>query len=519
MDPARHGDGAGLARRGQRGLRVTVLATLAVLALVVSPASAQQDAGRTAASSQDLPAPHLFDVAWSDLDDLLDDVQPPFRPEAASWAAAPIVHLDYALETPTRLTGAAEIRLVNRSADPWSELWFQLFPNLLGGRMRVADVVVADAHGSLGVEPELEREDALLRVPLSAELLPNEALVVRMRVELEIPTERQRNYTLLAFRRGIVSLAHAYPVPAVYRDGEGWDLDPPAPHGDLVFARTAWFRARVEAPADLELVASGRETLLHASGDRRTWEVRAGPMRDLYLSLAPYRTISATVAGVEVRSHYLDGSEGAARSALDQAVRALEVFGARWTPYPYTSFDLVPIATEALGVEFPGVIALATRLYASQRADLPWVVVHEVAHQWFYGLVGNDQVTHPWLDEALAQYAVWVVAHASGGDAAARGVQRSFNARWSSRDGDVPIGLPVTAYEPAAYGSVVYGRGPLVILQLRERVGAGAFERFLRGYVASLRWGVADPQAFRTGLEAACGCTLADVFETSIDAR
>ena len=492
-----------------RALRVAAL----TFGLVLGWGSAQEDAtvqggASLAAVVAALPAPGLFDVSWADFGDLLDDLHPPFVPEARTHAEAPVYHLDYVLEEPTRLNGAVEIRVVNTSADAWERLPFHLLPNLLGGVFTVDDVRVSGASAAT----TLEREASILTVALPEPLPPGGAVVVTARVQLELPTAGQRNYSLLAYRDGIVSLAHAYPLLAVYQADKGWDLDVTAPYGDLVFAVASWFRVRIEAPAELELVASGAESVEAAAAARRVWEVRAGPVRDLYLSLGDYEMLTGTVGGTEVRSWFLPGGRDAAREALDHAVHALRILGARWTPYPYRTFDMVPLTTEALGVEFPGVIALATRLYGGRGRDLPWVVVHEVAHQWFYGIAGSDQITHPWLDEAMAQYAVIVYARARYGAAEEAGTIRSLAGRWREQHQDIPIGLPVAAYTAAEYGSVVYGRGPLVIADFEERLGRSSFEAFVRGYVAAFRWRIATPAAFQAGLEAACACNLDDAF-------
>lgn len=493
-----------------------------------SGVSAQQAPARAGAG---LPPSELFAVAWTDLTDFHEDLAPAFIGEATAQAAAPIYHLSYVVESPTRVAGRMELRIVNGSGEAWPVLWFHLLPVVLGGGLDVSGVRIdGDA-----VVPELEHGGALMRLPLPSALKSGAALVVALDFTVSVPTGAQRNYSLLSYRRGILSLAHAYPILAVHRPGSGWDLDPPALYGDLLFARASWFRARVDAPSELELVASGIAARAEGGeampapgtvpgGDgasaavgRSTWTVYAGPARDLYLSLAPYRAHTETFRGVTVLSHFTEGGETAARTALDQAVRALDVFGARWTPYPYQTLDLVPLSTQALGIEFPGIIALSDRLYRAGATALESTVVHEVAHQWFYGLVGNDQVNDPWLDEALAQYAVWVYARERYGESGADRVLRSFEQRWRSADRDVPIGLPVTSYTADEYGSVVYGRGPLVIVELMEKMGEETFDAFLRGYVASLRWQIATPDAFRRGAEAACACSLESLFTSAIE--
>ena len=60
------------------------------------------------------------------------------------------------------------------------------------------------------------------------------------------------------------------------------------------------------------------------------------------------------------------------------------------------------------GQEYDGLVFLATKFYNeyddSARSNLVAIGVHEIAHQWWFGLVGNDQAMEPWLDEAMAVY-------------------------------------------------------------------------------------------------------------------
>jgi biotin/methionine sulfoxide reductase len=134
-------------------------------------------------------------------------------------------------------------------------------------------------------------------------------------------------------------------------------------------------------------------------------------------------------------------------------------------------------------------------------------VVHEVGHQWFYNLVGNDQIDEPWLDESFAQYgAVYYYTNVYGQSA-----KWNVHAAWESQwDGigrpDMPVGLPAGAYDRAQYTGVVYGRGPLFIDALAERMGvAEEFTegRSTEGWLAHL-WAETQ-QAGR-----AAGCDLPD---------
>jgi aminopeptidase N len=212
-----------------------------------------------------------------------------------------------------------------------------------------------------------------------------------------------------------------------------------------------------------------------------------------------------------------------AEVALDYAENALQSFNDRFGPYPFTEFDLVSTTTFALGIEYPGIVAILVDLYdqsgsvrgGSAGALLEGVVAHEVAHQWFYSTVGNDQVDESWLDEALAQFATLLYYGDVYGPPGTAGFRGSLERRWNRVDrAEIPIGLPVRDYTAAEYGAIVYGRGPLFIEALAETMGQDKFEAFLPDYYRTYQWGIATGDGFKQLAEEHCTCELTPLFET-----
>jgi aminopeptidase N len=141
-------------------------------------------------------------------------------------------------------------------------------------------------------------------------------------------------------------------------------------------------------------------------------------------------------------------------------------------------------------------------------------VAHEVAHQWFYNLVGDDQLDEPWLDESLAQFATLQYYTDEYGAQGAQGFRASLEGRWKSiDDAKIPIGLPVAKYSGQEYSAIVYGRGALFFAALKEKMGASVFDEFMNDYTAQLSWGIATPQFMQTLAEKHCGCDLNPLFK------
>jgi aminopeptidase N len=141
-------------------------------------------------------------------------------------------------------------------------------------------------------------------------------------------------------------------------------------------------------------------------------------------------------------------------------------------------------------------------------------VAHEVAHQWFYGVAGNDQQGEPWLDEALAQYSTLLYYDDLYGAAATSGFRSSLHERWHRvKDAPIPVGLPVGDYTSKEYGAIVYGRGPLFLEALADVMGQDVFEGFLHDYYQTHAWGVATALGFQEQAEEWCGCDLDALFD------
>ena len=457
-------------------------------------------------------------IPWDDRSIFQSGLVESERPILDELDGASVYHLDFNIsESIYEITGREEVRYTNNESTALNEVHFRLFPNLLGGAMQVTDLQVDGQP----VSPQYRLADSLMIVPLAAALEPGQSLVLSMDFALTVPQEVERNYGMLAYYDDVLALAHAYPMICVY-DDEGWNSEIPVQNGDIAYADAAFYIVRLTAPKDLTLVTSGHRVSSDEAGQVQTQLVASGPARDFYLAASPhYEEISQTFGGVTIRSYAPPDFAAGSRFALEVAADAVAAFNQRYETYPYSELDLVATPNLALGIEYPGAIALTTRTYEAgngkrgspETAILESTVAHEVAHQFFYNLVGNDQLDDPWLDEALAQFATLQYYIDLYGENAGQGFHAHLTERWGRVDfAKIPIGLPVASYQGAEYGAIVYGRGPLFVDALRERMGALAFDAFLREYTETLAWGISTPEIFQSLAEKHCACDLDELF-------
>lgn len=477
----------------------------------------------TTATATSVPTPTLppdpLQLPWDDRSIFAEGLVESQQTVLDELPGATVYHLDFEIAADLfHITGTEEVRYTNTETVALDEVQFRLFPNILGGEMTVGNLM-ADGQP---VKPVYDLHNSLMRVPLAQPLQPGQSLVLKMEYAVTVPQSLDLNYGVLAYAEDVLALAHAYPMVCVF-DDEGWNAEIPPQSGDVTYADAAFYIVRVKAPAGLTLVTSGREVRRDGAGQVQVSIVASGPARDFYLAASPsWESVSQTYGEVTINSYALPESQDGAKLAMETASRANDVFSKRYAPYPYTELDIVATPTLALGIEYPGMVAIADRIYdvggsyrgAPASVYLETTVAHEVGHQWFYNLVGGDQLDDPWLDESLTQFATLQYFTDEYGAEGAEGFRDSLEGRWASVGGaEIPIGLPVAAYGNAEYGAIVYGRGPLFFEALREQIGPDALDGFLGDYTVRFSWGIATPGMLQALAEEHCACNLQPLFD------
>ncbi len=454
-------------------------------------------------------ASDLFDTAWDDYSLFAQDLAPSAQAALSGLEDAPVYHLAFELSGDWRhIAGQAEIRYTNTTPDTLDILVLRLNPNALGSLMSVTRLEVEGWTMPI----QLEGRNTALRATLPYTLRPGEAVTLSLDFTVDIGSS-PLGYGRFGRYQQVLSLPDAYPVLSVYRDGV-WDTDFPPSQGDPLVAEASFYLARITLPAGQDLVASGRVLERSEEGGRQVVTVAAGPVRDLYLAVAEgYQMQSRSVGETILHSYAPSELSLEAAESLEVAAQAVELFSERFTPYPYRELEFLAVPVSAGGIEYPGVINLANGLYRDER-NFVSVVVHEVAHQWAFNLVGNDQISEPWLDEALAQYLTLRYHQVYSSPAFVISYLNYWRGLWNSAsDPEQPVGLPVAAYERGAYSPIVYGRGLFFFRTLERQLGQEVFDRVLRAYFERYAWGFVDRADLEELTEEVCGCEVSPLFE------
>lgn len=340
-----------------------------------------------------------------------------------------------------------------------------------GARVVVGEVAGADVDSvgfqAAGAAPDTQ--GGLLVVGLDRELAAGETTRVSVDFELFLGSG---GFDRFGSEGTLAWWGSGHPLLA-WVPGQGWSrsglLDNP---GETAVSMVADTSVSVLAPAGRTVSMTGGAERVGAEGDLVRWRASDPTARDVAVTVGELVEAAGPVGTSQIRVVAPAAAEaGQLLARAQQAVVDLsELFG----PFPYETMTLARLPDAGGGVEYPGMIFLA------DGSDL--VLVHELAHMWFYGMVGNDQGQHPWLDEAFAAYA----------EAVLDGPTDDLDGRLAL---PLPVGTAVADFASTDdYFATVYDKGSAALLAARAAVGAKAFDAAVRCYVNSLAWQIATPE-------------------------
>lgn len=406
----------------------------------------------------------------------------------------------------------------NSETTELEELYFNLFPN--SSRFAASMDIEGASVAGQEVPFDYELGDTAAKVTLPEPLLPGETIMVTLDFTARVPHVQENYYLVFVYAQGVLSLGDWHPMVAVY-DDEGWNLGfPEGDVGEIVYSESAFYTVRLTLPAGLTVIATGVEAERRVNADgTQTSVYYGGPVRDFHIVVSDrYEVVSGMVGDTMINSYYWPEDEACGAEILWFANLALNLYNQLYGPYPFKELDLVEADLWPWGIEWPGFILVGEPLFSDpEEACGEWHVVHEVAHQWWYSVVGSDQVDEPWLDEALANYSTALYYRmVYDPERAEAEIREHINQRYAAyvqAYGDGIVGGSTRDYTRASYYPLVYGKGALFFDALRELMGDEAFFEGLRRYYKEYKYDVATPEGWLRIMEQTYGQPLDEFYE------
>ncbi|MBQ8291124.1 MAG: M1 family metallopeptidase [Clostridia bacterium] len=435
------------------------------------------------------------------------------------------------------LAGAVKVSYENTTENELTELKFQLHPNAyrkdalyrpVSSAFEKAayykgesygEIVVSSVNGAKNWEVTGE-DDNILSVYLEKSLFPEDKVVLDIAFTLKLAKVNHRT----GVTEHTANFGNFFPILCGVKDG-GFYESVYYSDGDPFLSECANYSLTLTAPKDYKLAVGGEITGERTLESKKEYTVSATNVRDLAFVLSDeYKTESIQCGDTTITYYYYDDT--AAGETLTLAKEAFSYFEKTFGEYPYPCYTLAQTGFCYGGMEYPALAFLSDTLDAENKTR---AVVHETAHQWWYAVVGSDQLCEAWQDEGLAEYSALMFFESNGKygitreDAVTEALKeyRSYYDVYGSVLGRTDTKMHRSLKEFLSdyeYQCIVYDKSVVMFDTLRKSIGDKKFTSGLKKYYADCKYKVATPDKLIASFEKT-GADVRGFFESFLDGK
>lgn len=362
----------------------------------------------------------------------------------------------------------------------------------------------------------LGEDEDILKINFGFKLTQKKSVEIVIEFNLIIPNSTHR----LGWFDGNINLGNWYPIVSEFVDGE-FDMSPYYATGDPFFSEIANYTVNFSYPEKYELLSTGEKNITKNNG-KNTAKISAKAVRDFALCLSENSKIIQTKSGKIDVFYMANETEETAEKYLTLAKNALDYFSETFGKYPYKALSLVSTPFIYGGMEYPNIVFISNSI--DDEEERLKVIVHEIAHQWWYGLVGNNEIKDAWLDESLSEYSTalffdkfseYSISYDDFVSEALSSYLLYVDVIQTLRgDVNTKMNLAVNEYQnDYEYSYMVYVKGVIMFDSLKNMVGEKNVVNGLKKYYALNKFKNATTADFYKAFEIACHKDLNHFFD------
>ncbi|OMD21864.1 EnpEP protein [Paenibacillus odorifer] len=435
-------------------------------------------------------------------------------------------HIDVQLVPDTETLKASEtVTWTHPGVKPVSDLYFHMYPNAFAssdttfmkesggtlrgdsmpengfGNMTLTDLRTTEGTSLMQRVQYVQPDDGnindrtLLKVHLPQPVNGGESVTLKLQYEVQLP----KIFARMGASGNFVMAGQWFPKLSVYEPRgtrgvkeEGWDLH--QYHGTSEFySDFGIFNVTIAVPSNYTVAATGFPVKnAKLKQDQKIYQFYADDVHDFAWAASPDFTVAEEafstpeVPGVRIKV-YLDPLHKDLKERYLQAAKAALTYFSKWYgPYPYSTLSIVVPPKEgngAGGMEYPTLITAFGAADSSPDTSLERTVIHEIGHQYFYGMVASNEFEEAWLDESFTSYAEDRLMEQE------YGIKSNLPLQASLVTIPEPLNLETWKYAGAdSYSRNVYIRGKLVLKDIERQVGTKAMNNIMSSYARKFRF-------------------------------
>lgn len=325
----------------------------------------------------------------------------------------------------------------------------------------------------------------LLCVSLNEPLKSGESVKARIEFSESLSKAKHR----LGYNEKTVNLGNFLPVLCVYENASAVEC-PYYSIGDPFYSEVADYVVKIKTPSEYTIAASGECTDALLGGRFTTYTYELENARDFaFFASKNFNVVSGKVDGVALNYYYVSDDDPS--RSFEVATDALHTFKSLYCEYPYKTLAVVESPLVFGGMEYPSICLIADDLQGNEKTES---IVHEIAHQWWYGLVGTNEVENGFIDESLAQYSVALFFDENAKYGTTKtdyleSLQKDLETfkevyKITGKKPDMTVKRAIYDYSTTyEYTIVNYCYAPILLDEVQEIIGKDAFIDVLKGIV------------------------------------
>lgn len=449
-------------------------------------------------------------------------------------------NIELKLEDDHTVNGNQTVKYKNTSSVILNEVYFHLYPNAFSetavnkpvsnlhetsaypngksyGEIQINDVNCQRDDCSFVIEGV---DKTLLKVTLTTPLYPNDFINIDMDYTITLPNVLHR----FGYNDNTINLGNFYPIASVF-DGENWNKNSYHYNGDPFYSTLANYNVKISYANNLKIAHTGTEIECQKDDKVKTSTLKANAVRDFAIVLSNnFNTVCQTVENTEIKYYYYNDTQY--QQSLQTAVKAVQTFNQTFGQYPYQTLSVVEAGFLHGGMEFPTLVLISDNLKTYD--DYTNTIVHEIAHQWWYGVVGNNQYNHAWIDESLAEYSVVIFYEKNPEyqiirDTCIKNAITSYTLfvdvyKDVFKQVDTSMNRSLNQYDTEPeYVYAIYVRGMIMFDDIRNFVGDRQFFNSLKKYYKQYSGKIATPEGLIKVFEDVSGKKVKAIFNSYLD--
>ena len=363
--------------------------------------------------------------------------------------------------------------------------------------------------------------DEILLVDACKSLMPNERVNLSFEYNFKLPNCNHR----FGYGENTINLANFYPIMCVFENGQ-FAENGYSPNGDPFYSDVSNYSVSITLPNEYIVASTGEKQSETATEKGKIVSYKANMVRDFAMVISnKFNIASSKVGNTNIFYYYFNDLK--AEDNLKCGVDSIKTFSNLFGTYPYNTYVIVQTDFVHGGMEYPNLVMVSSSI--TNLDDYKNVIVHETAHQWWYGLVGNDEMRYPWLDEALTEFStVLFYDHNQGYNYehakmvnTAKDNYTLFLSVYQDVLGKIDTsmrGCDKYSTEPE-YVYCIYIKGVLMFDSLYNLVGSKNFINSLKDYFETYKFKNAIPENLISCFESNCNSNFDGFFSSWLNGK